>query len=69
MDYQTLNQAGQTAVRSIIANVCKDGLNAEAFFDDVEQARNDGRDDFEIRGQYTQDGRPVVVVVLDEWFV
>ncbi len=69
MNYQTLNQAGQDAVLNIIGNTCKGGLDVEAFFQDVEQARNDGRDDFEIRGQYTKDGRPVVVSILDEWFI
>lgn len=68
VDYQTLNKHGQAAVCGIIATQCKEGVNAVAFFDDAEQARNDGRDDFEIGGQYTDDGRPVSVGLRDEWF-
>ena len=68
LNYQTLNTAGQQAVRDIVSRVCKPDMNDDAFFADVERARNDGRDDWEISGQHTTDRRPVVLSISDEWF-
>lgn len=73
MNAYTLNAVGQKYVANFVTNKGKDGLNAEAFFSDAEDAANDAFDRdmtaiIEIGSQMSYDGRPHVLTLDQAWF-
>lgn len=73
MNTYTLNEQGQHYVAAFVREKGKDGLNAEAYFSDAEDAANDAFDReitaiIEIGQQMSYDGRPHVLTLDQTWF-
>lgn len=73
MNAYTINEIGQDHVTKFVVAYGKDGLNADAFFDDADRVANDAFDigdaaHMEMNGQYSYDGRPHILTLDQTWF-